>query len=111
MSCQSWRSSLAALLTNKLDDRWIRTTRRWTLVAWLFLSLGLILGGRWAYDVLGWGGYWAWDPVENASLVPWLILISGIHTLLIYKHTGHSLRATHLFLLLAFVWQAAIGFR
>ena len=67
--------AMAALMTNQLDDRWIRTTRRWTLVAWLFLSLGLILGGRWAYDVLGWGGYWAWDPVENASLMPWLVYI------------------------------------
>ena len=55
-------------MANRLDDTWITSTRRWTLVAWLFLSLGLILGGRWAYDVLGWGGYWGWDPVENASL-------------------------------------------
>jgi cytochrome c-type biogenesis protein CcmF len=62
--------AMAALIAGKLDDGWIRTTRRWTLVAWLFLSLGLILGGRWAYDVLGWGGYWAWDPVENASFLP-----------------------------------------
>ncbi|MFO7678960.1 MAG: heme lyase CcmF/NrfE family subunit [Chloroflexota bacterium] len=77
--------ALAALITNQLDDRWIRTTRRWTLVAWLFLSLGLILGGRWAYDVLGWGGYWAWDPVENASLMPWLAGTAFLHSVMIQE--------------------------
>jgi len=59
----------ASLVTGRTDDRWIRVTRRWTLIAWLFLSLGLILGMRWAYDVLGWGGYWSWDPVELAALI------------------------------------------
>ncbi len=62
-----------------------------------------MMGGRWAYESLNFGGYWAWDPVENASLVPWLTLIAGIHTLLIYKHTGHSLRATHFLLLITFI--------
>ena len=64
--------AIAALVTGRTDDRWIRITRRWTLVAWLFLSLGLVLGRRWAYDVLGWGGYWGWDPVEIAAFMPWL---------------------------------------
>ncbi len=59
--------AIAALITGRTDDRWIRITRRWTLAAWLFLSLGLVLGMRWAYDVLGWGGFWGWDPVENAA--------------------------------------------
>jgi cytochrome c-type biogenesis protein CcmF len=77
--------AMAALITGQLDDRWIRTTRRWTLVAWLFLSLGLILGGRWAYDVLGWGGYWAWDPVENASLMPWLAATAFLHSVMIQE--------------------------
>lgn len=77
--------AMAALITKQLDDRWIRTTRRWTLVAWLFLSLGLILGGRWAYDVLGWGGYWAWDPVENASLMPWLASTAFLHSVMIQE--------------------------
>jgi cytochrome c-type biogenesis protein CcmF len=77
--------AMAALITGKLDDRWIRTTRRWTLVAWLFLSLGLILGGRWAYDVLGWGGYWSWDPVENASLMPWLVGTAFLHSVMIQE--------------------------
>ncbi len=77
--------AMASLMANKLDDRWIRITRRWTLVAWLFLSLGLILGGRWAYDVLGWGGYWGWDPVENASLMPWLAGTAFLHSVIIQE--------------------------
>ncbi len=77
--------AMAALLSGKLDDTWIRITRRWTLVAWLFLSLGLILGGRWAYDVLGWGGYWGWDPVENASLMPWLAGTAFLHSVMIQE--------------------------
>ena len=76
---------MAALISGKLDEGWIRTTRRWTLVAWLFLSLGLILGGRWAYDVLGWGGYWAWDPVENASFIPWLSGTAFLHSVIIQE--------------------------
>jgi cytochrome c-type biogenesis protein CcmF len=74
----------------------------WALFSAAVLGVGIMMGGMWAYESLTFGGYWAWDPVENASLVPWMILISGIHTLLIYKHTGHSLRATHLFFILAF---------
>ncbi len=77
--------AMAALMAGKLDDAWIRTTRRWTMVAWLFLSLGLILGGRWAYDVLGWGGYWGWDPVENASLMPWLSGTAFLHSVMIQE--------------------------
>ncbi len=77
--------AMAALMANRLDDTWITTTRRWTLVAWLFLSLGLILGGRWAYDVLGWGGYWGWDPVENASLMPWLAGTAFLHSVMIQE--------------------------
>lgn len=77
--------AMAALISGKLDDSWIKTTRRWTLVAWLFLSLGLVLGGRWAYDVLGWGGYWAWDPVENASLMPWLAGTAFLHSVMIQE--------------------------
>ncbi len=77
--------AMASLMANKVDDSWIRTTRRWTLVAWLFLSLGLILGGRWAYDVLGWGGYWGWDPVENASFMPWLAGTAFLHSVMIQE--------------------------
>ena len=76
---------IAALITGRTDDRWIRITRRWTLVAWLFLSLGLILGGRWAYDVLGWGGYWGWDPVEIAAFMPWLSGTAFLHSVMIQE--------------------------
>jgi cytochrome c-type biogenesis protein CcmF len=80
--------AMAALVTGRTDDRWIRITRRWTLVAWLFLSLGLILGGRWAYDVLGWGGYWNWDPVETASLMPWLTGTAFLHSVMTQEKRG-----------------------
>lgn len=77
--------ALAALIARRFDDGWVRITRRWTLAAWLFLGLGLILGGRWAYDVLGWGGYWAWDPVENSSLLPWLTGTAFLHSVMIQE--------------------------
>ncbi len=77
--------AMAALMSNQMSDNWIHTTRRWTLVAWLFLGLGLILGGRWAYDVLGWGGYWGWDPVENASFMPWLAATAFLHSVMIQE--------------------------
>jgi cytochrome c-type biogenesis protein CcmF len=80
--------AFAALVTGRSDDRWIRITRRWTLVAWLFLSLGLILGGRWAYDVLGWGGYWGWDPVEIAAFMPWLTGTAFLHSVMIQEKRG-----------------------
>jgi cytochrome c-type biogenesis protein CcmF len=80
--------AIAALATHSADDEWIRTTRRWTLVGWLFLSLGLILGGRWAYDVLGWGGYWGWDPVENAAFMPWLTATAFLHSVMIQEKRG-----------------------
>lgn len=80
--------AIAALLTGRSDDHWIRITRRWTLVAWLFLSLGLIVGGRWAYDVLGWGGYWGWDPVENSAFMPWLTGTAFLHSVMIQEKRG-----------------------
>ena len=80
--------AIAALITGRTDDRWIRITRRWSLVAWLFLSLGLILGGRWAYDVLGWGGYWGWDPVEIAAFMPWLTGTAFLHSVMIQEKRG-----------------------
>lgn len=79
---------LSALITGRKDDRWIRLTRRWTLVAWMFLSIGLILGSRWSYDVLGWGGYWAWDPVENAAFMPWLSGTAFLHSVMIQEKRG-----------------------
>jgi cytochrome c-type biogenesis protein CcmF len=80
--------AIAALVTGRTDDRWIRITRRWTLVAWLFLSLGLLLGSRWAYDVLGWGGYWGWDPVEIAAFMPWLSGTPFLHSVMIQEKRG-----------------------
>jgi cytochrome c-type biogenesis protein CcmF len=80
--------ALAALITRQTDDRWIKITRRWTLAAWLFLSIGLVLGMRWAYDVLGWGGYWAWDPVETSSLMPWLTGTAFLHSVMIQEKRG-----------------------
>ncbi|MCC7118585.1 MAG: heme lyase CcmF/NrfE family subunit [Anaerolineales bacterium] len=80
--------AIAALITGRTDDRWIRLTRRWTLVAWLFLSFGLVLGGRWAYDVLGWGGYWGWDPVEIAAFMPWLTGTAFLHSVMIQEKRG-----------------------
>ncbi len=80
--------AIAALITGRTDDRWIRITRRWTLIAWLFLSLGLIMGGRWAYDVLGWGGYWGWDPVEISAFMPWLTGTAFLHSVMIEEKRG-----------------------
>jgi len=80
--------AMAALLTHRTDAAWLRATRRWTLVGWLFLSLGLLLGGRWAYDVLGWGGYWGWDPVENAAFMPWLTGTAFLHSVMIQEKRG-----------------------
>jgi cytochrome c-type biogenesis protein CcmF len=77
--------AFAALVTGELGTTWFRTTRRWTLFAWSFLSVGIMLGGRWAYEVLGWGGYWAWDPVENASLMPWIAGTAYIHSVMIQE--------------------------
>ncbi len=76
---------VAALATGELGSAWLRTTRRWTLWAWLFLSIGILLGGRWAYEVLGWGGYWAWDPVENASFMPWLAGTAYLHSVMVQE--------------------------
>ena len=80
--------AVAALITGRTDDRWIRLTRRWALWAWLFLSFGLVLGSRWAYDVLGWGGFWGWDPVEIAALMPWLTGTAFLHSVMIQEKRG-----------------------
>ena len=79
--------ALAALVTRRIDD-WPAAARRWTLAAWLFLGLGLLLGARWAYDVLGWGGYWGWDPVENAGLMPWLTATALLHSTVMQEQRG-----------------------
>jgi cytochrome c-type biogenesis protein CcmF len=77
--------AMAALMSGRVGDVWIRSTRRWTIFAWLFLGIGLLLGGYWAYIELGWGGYWAWDPVENAALMPWLTATAFLHSVMIQE--------------------------
>ena len=79
---------IAALITRRVDASWIRVTRRFALAAWLFLGLGLLLGSRWSYEELGWGGYWGWDPVENAALMPWLVTTAFIHSVLVQERRG-----------------------
>jgi cytochrome c-type biogenesis protein CcmF len=80
--------AMAALLNGRLDSRWIVLTRRWTLLSWFFLTNGIIFGMRWAYEELGWGGYWFWDPVENASLLPWLTATAFLHSVMIQENRG-----------------------
>ncbi len=77
--------AMAALIIGRISDEWITITRRWTIVAWYFLSLGLLIGGWWSYHVLGWGGYWAWDPVENAAFMPWLTGTAFLHSVMIQE--------------------------
>ncbi len=77
--------AIAGMIRGKLDNEWVLTTRRWTLVSWYFLSMGLILGGQWAYEELGWGGFWAWDPVENAAFMPWLTGTAFLHSMMIQE--------------------------
>ena len=76
---------MAALITGHLDDSWLRAVRRWTMVSWLFLSLGLTLGMIWAYEELGWGGFWGWDPVENAGLLPWFTATAFLHSVMVQE--------------------------
>jgi cytochrome c-type biogenesis protein CcmF len=90
--------AFAALVTRELGTSWFRTTRRWTLFPWLALSIGILLGGRWAYEVLGWGGYWAWDPVENASFMPWLPATAYLHSVMI-QEKRNMLKAWNLLLI------------
>lgn len=93
--------ALASLLKKDFVS-WTKEVNTWTLFSVAALGAGILMGGRWAYEALSFGGFWAWDPVENASLVPWLFLVAGLHTLLIYKSTGHSLKATYVLLILGF---------
>ena len=80
--------AIAALVTRRLDAAWIRATRRFALVAWLFLSVGILLGSFWSYNELGWGGYWGWDAVENASLMPWLVGTAFLHSVMVQEKRG-----------------------
>ena len=89
--------AVAALITGRLNESWVVQTRRWTLVAWAFLSAAIVAGGWWSYETLGWGGYWAWDPVENASLIPWLLATAFLHSIQIQERR-RMLRAWNVWL-------------
>ncbi|HEV3411889.1 MAG TPA: cytochrome c biogenesis protein CcsA [Puia sp.] len=93
--------AIAGLWKRQWD--WTRAALPWTLFSACILGTGIMMGAAWAYEALSFGGYWAWDPVENASLVPWLVMIAGLHTMVVYNATGHSLRATHFFLITQFI--------
>jgi cytochrome c-type biogenesis protein CcmF len=92
--------AIAALVTGRVGEGWLLATRRWTLIAWGFLTVGIVLGAWWSYEVLGWGGYWAWDPVENASLLPWLTGTAYLHSVMVQERRG-MLRVWNLSLLCA----------
>ena len=91
--------AMAALITGKLDDAWIASTRRWTIVAWFFLTAGNLVGAWWSYHVLGWGGYWAWDPVENAAFMPWLPATAFLHSIQVQERR-HMLKVWNLSLII-----------
>jgi cytochrome c-type biogenesis protein CcmF len=93
--------AIAGLWKRQWD--WTRAALPWTLFSACVLGTGIMMGAAWAYEALSFGGYWSWDPVENASLVPWLVMVAGLHTMVVYNSTGHSLRATHFFLITQFV--------
>jgi cytochrome c-type biogenesis protein CcmF len=80
--------AIAALVTRKLDTAWIASVRRWTIFSWIFLGVGILLGAKWAYETLGWGGYWAWDPVENAAFMPWLVATAFLHSVMVQERRG-----------------------
>ncbi len=93
----------AGIQTKRFGE-WVKLVIPWTLFSVAVLGVGIMMGGKWAYESLSFGGYWAWDPVENASLVPWLIMVAGLHTLLIYNSTKQSLSSSYLFMILSFVF-------
>jgi cytochrome c-type biogenesis protein CcmF len=100
--------ALAAMFRREPGDAWLHITRRWIVVAWTFLGVGILLGAHWAYAVLGWGGYWAWDPVENASLFPWLTGTALLHSMVAQEHRG-IMRRWSLWLLFATFWLSVFG--
>ena len=92
--------AIASLITGRIGEGWQLATRRWTLFAWAFLTVGIVLGAWWSYQVLGWGGFWAWDPVENASFLPWLCATAYLHSVLVQERRG-LLRVWNLSLVIA----------
>ncbi len=99
---------VAALVTRRTDEEWLGIVRRWTLVPWVFLTAGIVAGAWWSYGVLGWGGYWAWDPVENAALLPWLTATAFIHSSMVAERRGTLRVWSHLLVVLTF-WLTLFG--
>ena len=99
---------IGALIARRLDASWIRSTRRFALIAWTLLSIGILLGARWSYTELGWGGYWGWDPVENASLMPWLAGTAFLHSIMVQEKRG-MLRVWNVSLIIATFSLALLG--
>lgn len=97
--------AIGALCYGEVTAGWLKTVRQWSLVAWTALTVGVILGGRWAYVELGWAGYWAWDPVENSSLMPWLFITALLHSLLVQDKIGHLKRLSIVLAILAFFFS------
>ncbi len=95
--------AVAALASGRLDASWTRSLRAWSLWVWAFLTLGILLGGWWSYEVLGWGGYWAWDPVENASLLPWLTFTAFLHSLIVAERRGRLAITSLVLVMLSFL--------
>jgi cytochrome c-type biogenesis protein CcmF len=100
--------ALGALIMKYPGEKWIHITRRWTMVTWGFLTCGIFLGSHWAYSVLGWGGYWGWDPVENASLMPWLVGTAFLHSVMMQEKRG-MLKVWNMWLVFACFWLAILG--
>jgi cytochrome c-type biogenesis protein CcmF len=100
--------ALGALIMKYPGEKWISITRRWTMVTWGFLTCGIFLGAHWAYSVLGWGGYWGWDPVENASLMPWLVGTAFLHSVMMQEKRG-MLKVWNMWLVFATFWLAILG--
>ena len=100
--------AVGALITGRLSSEWIRDTRRFALAAWLCLGVGIILGARWSYTELGWGGYWGWDAVENAALMPWIVCTAFIHSIQIQEKRG-MLKVWNVSLVLMFGTLAIFG--
>ena len=100
--------ALGALIMRYPGEKWIHITRRWTMVTWGFLTCGIFLGAHWAYSVLGWGGYWGWDPVENASLMPWLVGTAFLHSVMMQEKRG-MLKVWNMWLVFFTFWLAILG--
>ncbi|GBC85381.1 Cytochrome c-type biogenesis protein CcmF [bacterium HR11] len=100
--------AVAALVTGRMNLEWLVAVRRWALVPWFFLTAGILIGSRWAYQELGWGGYWAWDPVENASLMPWLLSTAYLHSIMV-QEKKNMLRAWNITLIMATFLLSVLG--